>query len=84
MDKVDVVIIGGGIVGLATGYELSKLYPNFKITILEKDEKLYKHQTGHNSGVLHSGIYYKPGSIKAKNCKEGKKRLEQFYLLTQI
>ena len=67
----DVVIIGGGIVGLATALQLIKKDPSLKITLLEKEKEVSKHQTGNNSGVIHSGIYYKPGSNKAVNCKEG-------------
>jgi L-2-hydroxyglutarate oxidase len=78
MIKTDVCIIGGGIVGLATGYQLLKKFPKKKIVVLEKEDALAKHQTGHNSGVLHSGIYYKPNSLKATNCRMGKKVMEQF------
>jgi L-2-hydroxyglutarate oxidase len=67
----DVVIIGGGIIGLATGLQLKKQNPKLSITLLEKEDGVSKHQTGNNSGVIHSGIYYKPGSNKAINCKEG-------------
>ena len=76
--KTDVCIIGGGIVGLATAYRISTRFPNKKIVILEKETVLAKHQTGHNSGVLHSGIYYKPGSLKAINCRKGKLAMEDF------
>jgi L-2-hydroxyglutarate oxidase len=69
--KTDVLIIGGGIVGLSTGYQLLKLNENLKVTILEKENAVAKHQTGNNSGVIHSGIYYKPGSLKAQNCLRG-------------
>ena len=62
---VDVTIIGGGIVGLATGHALLNQNPALKIVLLEKESKVGQHQTGHNSGVIHSGIYYKPGSLKA-------------------
>ena len=78
MIKTDICIIGGGIVGLATGYQLLKKFPKKKIVVLEKEDALAKHQTGHNSGVLHSGIYYKPNSLKATNCRMGKKAMEQF------
>ena len=74
----DICIIGGGIVGLATAYQLSKKNPKLKLAVLEKETSLAKHQTGHNSGVLHTGIYYKPGSLKAINCRNGKKAMEQF------
>ena len=74
----DICIIGGGIVGLATAYKLSKKHPKLKLAVLEKETSLAKHQTGHNSGVLHTGIYYKPGSLKAINCRNGKKAMEQF------
>ncbi len=74
----DVAIIGGGIVGLATAYNLTQRRPGLKLCVLEKEPTLAHHQTGHNSGVLHSGIYYKPGSLKAVNCRAGKKAMEQF------
>lgn len=67
----DIIIVGGGIVGLATGKFLMESNPNLKITLLEKESAVSLHQTGNNSGVIHSGIYYKPGSNKAINCKEG-------------
>ena len=78
MEKTDIAIIGGGIVGLATAYHLTQQFPDKKVTIIEKEDSLAHHQTGHNSGVLHSGIYYKPGSLKAKNCREGKVAMERF------
>ena len=71
--QTDVAIIGGGIVGLATAYRLQERYPNVTVTILEKEGSLAFHQTGRNSGVLHSGIYYRPGSLRATNCREGTK-----------
>ena len=76
--KTDICIIGGGIVGLATAYRICKRFPKKKIVVLEKESSLAKHQTGHNSGVLHSGIYYKPGSLKAINCRKGKLAMEEF------
>lgn len=76
--KTDVCIIGGGIVGLATAYRICERFPKKKIVVLEKESSLAKHQTGHNSGVLHSGIYYKPGSLKAINCRKGKLAMEEF------
>ncbi len=78
MKQTDIIIIGGGIVGLATAYQFTLDYPLLKITLLEKEQQLAAHQTGHNSGVLHTGIYYKPGSLKALNCIEGKSRMEDF------
>jgi L-2-hydroxyglutarate oxidase len=78
MRKADVAIIGGGIVGLATGYRLSQRFPDFQVVVLEKEVELAAHQSGHNSGVLHSGIYYRPGSFKAKNCRVGKLAMQQF------
>jgi len=76
--KVDICIIGGGIVGLATAYQVSQKYPKLSLAVVEKESSLARHQTGHNSGVLHTGIYYKPGSLKAINCRNGKKTMEQF------
>lgn len=74
----NVAIIGGGIVGIATAYQIWKQYPDISITLIEKEERLAAHQTGHNSGVIHSGIYYKPGSLKAKNCIRGYQMLLEF------
>jgi len=76
--KTDVCIIGGGIVGLATAYRICERFPKKKIVVLDKENSLATHQTGHNSGVLHSGIYYKPGSLKAINCRKGKLAMEEF------
>jgi L-2-hydroxyglutarate oxidase len=76
--QYDVIITGGGIVGLATAYQLKVEKPQLKILLLEKETTLAKHQTGNNSGVIHSGIYYKPGSLKAKNCIEGYNQLLAF------
>ena len=78
MISTDVAIIGGGIVGLATAYQLTREFPGRRVVVLEKEAELALHQTGHNSGVLHSGIYYKPGSLKAINCRQGKKLMEEF------
>ena len=78
MQQADIIIIGGGIIGLATAYQFTLDYPHLKITLLEKEEHLATHQTGHNSGVLHTGIYYKPDSLKALNCRDGKSRMENF------
>jgi len=76
--KYDVVIIGGGIIGLSTAYQTIKENPSLKIAVIEKESDIASHQTGNNSGVIHSGIYYKPGSLKAKNCKEGYDKLLKF------
>lgn len=76
--KKDVVIIGGGIVGLATAYRLLQERPGLSLTLVEKEEDVAKHQTGHNSGVIHSGIYYRPGSLRANNCITGYKELLDF------
>ncbi|MDG2382035.1 MAG: L-2-hydroxyglutarate oxidase [Pirellulaceae bacterium] len=78
MQSSDVIVIGGGIVGLATAYQLQRRYPDRSITVLEKESSLAHHQTGHNSGVLHSGIYYRPGSLKATNCRQGKLAMQRF------
>ncbi|MCC6600051.1 MAG: L-2-hydroxyglutarate oxidase [Crocinitomicaceae bacterium] len=74
----DITIIGGGIVGAATLYKIQQKHRELKILLLEKEKNLADHQTGNNSGVLHSGIYYKPGSLKAVNCVKGRKELVQF------
>lgn len=78
MTASDILIIGGGIVGLATAHALCQRYPDKHITLLEKEPTLAYHQTGRNSGVLHSGIYYKPNSLKAVNCRTGKQMMEDF------
>jgi (S)-2-hydroxyglutarate dehydrogenase len=74
----DLLIIGGGIVGLATAYRLSQKQPGRSITLLDKESHLAAHQTGHNSGVLHTGIYYQPGSLKAQNCLQGRRSMIEF------
>lgn len=74
----DLLVIGGGVVGLATAYKFQLKYPEKTIAVLEKEGTLAAHQTGRNSGVIHSGIYYKPGSFKAKNCTDGRKQLVAF------
>lgn len=76
--RVDVAVVGGGIVGLATAYQLLAAHPDLRIAILEKEDRLASHQSGHNSGVLHAGLYYAPGSLKARLCREGKTELEAF------
>ncbi|MHC4205849.1 MAG: L-2-hydroxyglutarate oxidase [Planctomycetota bacterium] len=74
----DIVIIGGGIVGLASAYKITLNHPDIRIAVLEKEDKLAAHQTGHNSGVIHSGLYYTPGSNKAVTCVKGRKELIEF------
>lgn len=74
----DVVIIGGGIVGLATALQLKQQRPALKVILIEKEPAVARHQTGHNSGVIHSGLYYKPGSLKATNCIQGYRMLIDF------
>jgi L-2-hydroxyglutarate oxidase len=78
MPTTDLIIVGGGIVGLATAYRYQQRFPNRSLRVVEKEDHLAEHQTGRNSGVLHSGIYYKPGSLKAKNCREGKLAMQEF------
>lgn len=74
----DLGIVGAGIVGLATAYKFQKKYPKLSIAVFEKEASVSAHQTGRNSGVIHSGIYYKPGSFKAKNCVDGREQLVAF------
>jgi len=76
--KYDFVIVGGGIVGLATGLRILEARPGMKLLLLEKEDSLGQHQTGHNSGVLHAGLYYKPGSLKAKLAVEGLRQMVSF------
>ena len=78
MQETDVIIIGGGIVGLSVAYNLTQAHPDKAVIVLEKEPELAGHQTGHNSGVIHSGIYYRPGSLKAGHCREGNKALQAF------
>ena len=76
--QFDVSIVGGGIIGLATGLEITQRLPQVKLVIVEKEDRLASHQTGHNSGVIHSGLYYKPGSLKAQTCVRGAQDLIAF------
>jgi (S)-2-hydroxyglutarate dehydrogenase len=78
MHEFDCIVIGGGIVGLATAWTILENRPGARIAVLEKEDGWARHQTGRNSGVIHSGIYYKPGSLKAKLCREGNRRLMEF------
>jgi L-2-hydroxyglutarate oxidase len=78
MRAADVAIVGGGIVGLATAWKVVERRPGVRVVVLEKEREFARHQTGRNSGVIHSGIYYKPGSLKAQTCRRGKALLEAF------
>ena len=84
MTHYDFAVLGGGIVGLAAAWRLNQKYPGRTILLLEKESSFAKHQTGRNSGVIHSGIYYKPGSLRAVNCRAGKAALEEFCQQQQI
>ena len=77
-NSFDVIIIGAGIIGLSTALELTRRFPALRIAVLEKEDRVAAHQTGHNSGVIHSGIYYRPGSLKAKLCVEGARQMVAF------
>ena len=74
----DYIILGGGIVGISTAWQLQRYFPNKKILLLEKESEYAKHQTGHNSGVIHAGVYYRPGSLKAEFCKAGAAATKSF------
>jgi len=78
MAKRDFIVVGGGIVGLATALKILEARPAAKLLLLEKEAGLGRHQTGHNSGVLHAGLYYKPGSLKAKLAVEGLRQMVDF------
>ena len=82
--QVDVAVIGGGIVGLATAYQMTRQYPGCRVAVSRRKPSWPIIRPGHNSGVLHSGIYYKPGSLKAVNCRAGKKAMEEFCAAEQI
>ena len=75
---MSLLVVGGGIVGLATAYRFSERFPSRRVIVLEKEKTLGSHQSGRNSGVLHSGIYYHPESLKASNCRRGKRMMEEF------
>jgi len=78
MREADVAVIGAGVVGMATAYEVTQRWPGQQVVVLEKEDLPGRHQTGHNSGVIHSGIYYQPGSLKAVNCRAGRQALLAF------
>ncbi len=84
MDKYDILIIGGGIVGTATALELKRQFPNAGIALMEKEKNLALHQTGHNSGVIHAGVYYPPNSLKAEFCRKGSRATKEFCRKYQI
>jgi L-2-hydroxyglutarate oxidase LhgO len=77
-DTADLVVIGGGILGLATAREMLNRHPDLRVVVVEREAELAAHQTGHNSGVVHAGLYYTPGSLKARLCREGKVALEAY------
>src|SRR5580704_1387702 len=74
----DVAIVGAGLVGLATAYQLLTRRPGTTVAVLDKEPSVGRHQSSHNSGVLHSGVYYTPGSLKARLCRQGKGAVEAF------
>ena len=76
--KSDVIVIGGGVVGLSVGREITGRFPGKRVVVLEKEARVGSHQSGHNSGVIHSGVYYKPGSLKARTCVEGAVAMVEF------
>src|SRR5712664_2134715 len=76
--RYDVVIVGGGVVGLAVALEITRRLPRLRVLLLEKEDHVARHQSGHNSGVIHSGIYYKPGSLKARLCVAGAAAMVEF------
>ncbi len=78
MQEFDCVVVGGGILGLSVAWTILEKRPGCRVAVLEKEDAWAQHQTGRNSGVIHSGIYYKPGSLKAKLCREGNRRLLEF------
>jgi (S)-2-hydroxyglutarate dehydrogenase len=78
LDRYDLTVIGGGLVGLATAYQILRRRPGMRLAVVEKEADLALHQSGRNSGVVHSGLYYPPGSLKARLCREGKALLERF------
>jgi L-2-hydroxyglutarate oxidase LhgO len=83
-DRADIVVVGAGIVGLATALRLLQGRPELRVVVLEKEPEIASHQTGHNSGVIHAGLYYEPGSLKASLCQEGKRDLEAYCEAAEI
>ena len=76
--QYDLTIVGGGIIGLATALKIGRAHTDLRLLLLEKEAELARHQTGNNSGVIHSGLYYRPGSLKARSCVAGRKELMAF------
>lgn len=76
--QVDVAIVGGGIIGLAVAREVLQRFPNKTVAVLEKEGEVGSHQSGHNSGVIHAGMYYKPGSVMAKCCVDGARKMYEY------
>ena len=76
--RYDVVVVGAGIVGLATALKLLRRSPDLRLAVVEAADRVAAHQTGHNSGVVHAGLYYAPGSLKARLCRAGKEQLEDY------
>src|SRR5271163_2722217 len=74
----DIAVIGGGIVGLSFAMQVGERFPHLRVVVLEKEAGVARHQTGHNSGVIHSGVYYKPGSLKARLCVAGAREMVAF------
>jgi L-2-hydroxyglutarate oxidase LhgO len=78
ISRYDVLIIGGGVVGLGVALEITRRFPHLRLLVLEKEDRVARHQSGHNSGVIHSGVYYKPGSLKARLCVAGAAAMVEF------
>jgi L-2-hydroxyglutarate oxidase LhgO len=78
MEQLDCIVIGGGILGLSVARTIIEKNGSIRVAVLEKEDDWARHQSGRNSGVIHSGLYYKPGSLKAKLCREGNRRMVEF------